>query len=363
MHLFLSYPALYADICVTYATLSLSYFLLSSQSAFSWQSEAWKRVAFGLLSGLALYYLIPDRLALSTHLFFSFAMIPIILVTFFGGWLSGVTSFLVNVALTQPLSLDNLLIASILLPLLLLRVWRHKTHRLFYRVIILIAFYRIALAYSQPLQVPWYEVLFYQCAVTGCLAVCYHALNFAERHIHAYFSLRDRATLDSLTRLNNRTSIDFKLMSLQAHQKPGGLLLIDIDNFKQVNDTHGHLVGDQLLVQLSEVLMQTIDSADFAGRYGGEEFLVIMERHNTEPIVETAERIRQAMSSSTLRLAEGATLSVTVSIGAAIYLPGMVMSKAVEMADDALYQAKRNGKNQVMCSRIMQLDQLGDGPG
>lgn len=362
MQLVLSYSLLYADICVIYATLSLSYFILSRQSAFSWDSRPWKRFAFGLFSGLSLWVMASGQLAEENQALLHFGVVPIILATFFGGWLSGISSYLVSALLPAHLPLDDLVNAVVLIPLLGWRVWRHKTHQVFYGALALLALGWLVLAAFRPPPQGWPGMLVTALAALASLAASYHALNFAERHLTRYFEMRDHATLDSLTGLNNRTSVDFKLISLHTWQKPGGVLLVDIDDFSRINEGWGRLAGDRVLTWLGEVLRQTVESDDFAGRYSGTTFIVITECHNTDPIIATAERIRQAMAARPLPLGGQGDVRVTVSIGAAVYLPGMVVHKAVEMAEEALGEAKRSGKNQVMCSRIMQLDQLGDVP-
>ncbi|BEM91828.1 hypothetical protein SME53J_12670 [Serratia marcescens] len=186
-----SISTLYSDACITYATLSISYFLLSKNAPFSYQSARWKRVVFGLLAGVAVLYLSQDRLELTDKVHYSFAMIPMILVTFFGGGVSGLVSFLFAMALTGGFTVDNLFIASIVAPLLLSRVWLKKSHRVFYLTIGVIALYRIVVVWLLvDLSGLWPDVLLYQAASALCLAICYHALNFKERHIYAYFAMR-----------------------------------------------------------------------------------------------------------------------------------------------------------------------------
>lgn len=229
-----SIPAIYSDACITYATLSVSYFVLSKNAPFSSRSALWKRVVFGLLAGVAVLYLSQDRLELSDKVHYSFAMIPMILVTFFGGGISGLVSFLFAMALTGGFTVDNLFIASILVPLLLSRVWLKKSHWVFYLTIGAIAMYRIAVVWLLvDMSGLWLDVLLYQAVSALCLAICYHALNFKERHIYAYFAMRARATTDSLTHINNRASVDYHLMLQRAERRPCGLMILDLDDFKR----------------------------------------------------------------------------------------------------------------------------------
>ncbi|CAI1642469.1 GGDEF domain-containing protein [Serratia liquefaciens] len=357
-----SIPTLYSDACITYATLSVSYFALSKNAPFSYQSEGWKRIVFGLLAGLAVLFLNQDRLELSGNLHFSFAMIPMILVTFYGGAVSGLVCYLMSLAFTGGLTVDNLFIGSIIIPLLLSRVWLRKSNRVFYLTIGIIALYRIGVVWLlADIRALWGDVLLYQAVSALCLAICFHGLNFKERHIHAYFSMRDKATTDSLTHINNRASVDYRLMLQQAERSPCGLMILDLDNFKRINDTYGHLAGDLLLARVGQLLQSSVRSEDFVGRYGGEEFIVITASYDPTVIGGVAERIRRSVETTLFLLDEDVEARITVSIGASLYLPGMALDKAIEVTDEALYDAKRQGKNRVVCSRLMQLAPLGAG--
>lgn len=357
-----SIPALYSDACITYATLSVSYFALSKNSPFSYQSERWKRLLFGLMAGLAVLLLNQNQLELIGNVHYSFAMIPMILVTFYGGAISGLACYLMLLALSGGFTVDNLFIGSIIIPLLLSRVWLRKSNRVFYLAISLIALYRITVVwYLVDMRTLWLDVLLYQAISALCLAICYHALNFKERHIRAYFSMRDKATIDSLTHISNRASVDNRLMAQYAGRRPCGLMILDLDNFKRINDTYGHLAGDLLLTQVGQLLKNSVRSEDFVGRYGGEEFMVITASYDPAVIGGVAERIRHSIEARVFSLDAGRETRITISIGASLYLPGMAIDKAIEVTDEALYDAKRRGKNQVVRSRLMQYSPLGDG--
>lgn len=355
-----SISSFYSDACITYATLSLSYFALSKNSPFSFQSVFWKRVLFGVLAGLAALYLNQDRLLLAGNIYYSFAMMPMILVIFYGGAVSGAVCYLVNFAFTGGFTLDNLFIGSIILSLLLTGVWRRKSNQVFYLTIAIIALYRIVVvSWFVNFHDLWLDILLYQLASALCLVICYHALRFKERRIHAFFSMRNKATTDSLTKINNRASVDYKMLLQQAHRQSCGLMILDLDDFKKVNDTYGHLAGDTVLASVGNILQDCVRSEDFVGRYGGEEFIVITASHDPQHIARVAERIRSRVEGSNFVSLEGEGLRMTVSIGTSLYLPGMSVEKAIAMTDAALYDAKRNGKNRVVSSRLMSLSPLG----
>ncbi|MHA7846574.1 GGDEF domain-containing protein [Serratia sp. D1N4] len=351
-----SISSFYSDVCITYATLSLSYFALSKNAPFSYQSEWWKRILFGLIAGLAVLYLNQQRLQFAAGVYYSFGMIPMILAIFFGGGVSGLACFLVSFISTGGFTLDNLFIASVILPLLFSAVWRKKSHRIFYLTIGMIVLYRIAVVSTQThSRELWPNILLYQAAFALCLIICYHALSFNERHIQAFFSMRNKATIDSLTRINNRASIDQKMMMLQTQRQACGLMMLDLDNFKKVNDTYGHLAGDQVLTGIGRILQDSVRNEDFVGRYGGEEFIVITSSYEPLQVNAVAERIHSKVENSCFKTEEGKEIRLTISIGTSLFLPGMTIEKAIEMADEALYAAKRGGKNRVMSSRLTSL--------
>ena len=124
--------------------------------------------------------------------------------------------------------------------------------------------------------------------------------------------------------------------------------MIDIDHFKMVNDTHGHQAGDEVLRLLAEVFRESIRNCDYAGRYGGEEFIVILTQSSAKDGLEVAERIRSQASALEIVNKES-KFSVTVSIGVSGYPEaGQDIQDIIHKADGALYQAKRQGRDRVV---------------
>lgn len=127
-------------------------------------------------------------------------------------------------------------------------------------------------------------------------------------------------------------------------------LMIDIDNFKQFNDRYGHLVGDAILRRVSKILTATVRQIDFIGRYGGEELSVILAETDKEQASFASERIRQAISATTIKVYDE-ELKVSVSIGVSVFPDNALnMQDLIEMGDQALYLAKETGKNKVCFS-------------
>lgn len=357
----LSLNSLYADICVTYATLSIIFFVLSRSEPFTFKGAHWKRIVFGVVAGFTALYLRNNRLVLVDDLSFSFEMLPMILVTFFGGWLSGLCSFIVAFLFSVMFTLNNLFIAIILCTLFTFRVWQRRKHRELYITIILVGIFRLALVSGiHGIDVPWSELLFYQVIAAGCMILCYHALNYKEMYMSKVFTIRVKAATDELTQINNRASIDYWLAQRQIQREACGLILLDIDNFKHVNDTLGHLAGDRVLIEVGRLLRHLTRNDDFAGRYGGEEFLVMTSNYDPDTLLAIAERIRKEVEDCLIILEDGRELKVTVSLGVSLYLPGMIIRKSLKLADLSLYEAKRQGKNRVVGSSILTLAALGD---
>lgn len=166
------------------------------------------------------------------------------------------------------------------------------------------------------------------------------------------WELSDHVNVDALTRLYNRRWLENTFIRLLEqsvkceHPLPLCVLLIDVDNFKHYNDTLGHSCGDQALISLGEVLRSSIRIYDYAVRYGGEEFLVILPNTNRAEGIATAERIRKNAAKKTIITPEGARLpSITISIGLAMNKANSTPKTMIDDADAQLYRAKESGRN------------------
>lgn len=163
-------------------------------------------------------------------------------------------------------------------------------------------------------------------------------------------ALRRMATIDALTGLFNRRHLqelaDKEIARHARHPDQLSFLLLDVDHFKQFNDRHGHDTGDRILARVSTVLAQTLREQDFIGRWGGEEFLVVLPGTGLVQAIQTAERIRCSVETHSW-VFEDLEVSVTVSVGVSQYRSGENLSAAVARADMALYEGKRLGRNRV----------------
>ncbi|TCP58186.1 diguanylate cyclase [Tumebacillus sp. BK434] len=173
------------------------------------------------------------------------------------------------------------------------------------------------------------------------------------RRVGASFAvLEETANIDFLTGLNNARSFDKAINAAVAkateQRKPLALLLIDIDFFKRTNDTYGHPAGDAVLAQLGQVLAESCRAVDIISRNGGEEFSVILPGCDHSLTSQIAERIRRTVQERPFILPDGTRINITVSIGVSqLQGTGHSTEQLIKQADDALYQAKHSGRNQV----------------
>ncbi len=169
--------------------------------------------------------------------------------------------------------------------------------------------------------------------------------------IDRYRVLRRSMFLDSLTGLLNHTSskqrADTAVQTALTEKTPLCVAMIDIDHFKKVNDTYGHPMGDQVIRSMAWLLKQRVRKTDSVGRYGGEEFLVILPQANADRARELLDRIRIDFSQFHHPLKTG-SFACTFSCGIAELAPGIGAQELVKRADEALYRAKRQGRNQIV---------------
>lgn len=165
--------------------------------------------------------------------------------------------------------------------------------------------------------------------------------------------LKDRIEHDHLTGLYNRLALypilNRLLKEAQEKGKPLVVAMLDLDNFKVINDQFGHNAGDEVLRATARIIKKALRAADRVVRYGGEEFIVVLPDTSLDKAVVALERIRTQMENQ--RLLPGKEVTITVSIGAAEYRgEGHIgVNELITRADEAMYRAKREGKNKVVC--------------
>jgi two-component system, cell cycle response regulator len=179
-------------------------------------------------------------------------------------------------------------------------------------------------------------------------------LHLQDALIRAHEALRFESAHDPLTGLWNRGAIlELLEREVQLHQRTGsalGLMMVDLDRFKQVNDTQGHLVGDVVLRETAHRMAASVRNYDWVGRYGGEEFLIVVPGCDADALLVSAERLRAAVAEPPVETTAG-PVPITLSIGIVSAMPpgpsAASFEKLLYAADTALYKAKANGRNRV----------------
>lgn len=178
-----------------------------------------------------------------------------------------------------------------------------------------------------------------------------------QKLLFAQHELQHQATHDALTGLFNRGAIiehlEAQLARAKRHNQPLCVIVLDVDLFKQFNDTYGHHAGDEVLKTVAARMKECLREYDYVGRYGGEEFLVVLGDADYEAAVIVAERLNLAIGSETVAYG-GKLLAVTMSAGVAVAenCTGLDSDKIILAADRELYKAKSNGRNRVEVCRI-----------
>lgn len=192
------------------------------------------------------------------------------------------------------------------------------------------------------------QVLLIATAVMMFMISLFYLVMKKEEEISKY------AMIDSLTGIYNRgTFIDFanKFIARQKRDEtPISIAMVDIDNFKEVNDIHGHRLGDKILVEIVQTIANSIRDSDILARYGGDEFVILLPDTNIDVAICVLERIRSHIEHTAFMK----TNSITISVGVHEKFPHETIEDSIQIADDALYKAKLNGRNQVVESKPSQ---------
>lgn len=172
----------------------------------------------------------------------------------------------------------------------------------------------------------------------------------AQKMLEEFEKLRNEAYHDHLTNVGNRRyaelTINSRIYEFNNRSIPFALIFIDIDRFKNINDTYGHKTGDEVLVMVSRTISNALRSMDVVSRWGGEEFIVILPGASLATLKSVAERIRKLVEQSFL-LIDGAKVGVTVSTGATIAKKDDTSTSMVVRADRLMYESKKKGRNMV----------------
>lgn len=155
---------------------------------------------------------------------------------------------------------------------------------------------------------------------------------------------------DPLTGISNRRSISNHLNEAQHNMYDYALVLLDLDHFKRINDQYGHEIGDQVLQRVAKILKMGLREHDTVGRFGGEEFILILRGNHLQRTIDIAERCRREIAQHSIELSDGRFIQITASFGIALSHPDRTKEEIIRLADEALYRAKADGRNVVRFS-------------
>lgn len=177
------------------------------------------------------------------------------------------------------------------------------------------------------------------------------ALIYPLRNALLYKNAVEKAHRDPVTGVNNRTAMDSVLIQemnlAKRHAAPLSIIIFDIDKFKQINDTYGHIAGDAILKRVAECMSSCVRGSDVIFRYGGEEFVVLLRNTKKPGAKLLAERIRKAVESMHFNYEE-LKIKITISAGLASFVKNDSVESFLERCDEALYKAKQSGRNCVV---------------
>ena len=201
----------------------------------------------------------------------------------------------------------------------------------------------------------WAEVAVSIAILTGTFIFCNILIIFSQEKtdiIHKGYleqiNMKEQLNRDQKTGLYGHTmfmnKLDQKVEMANKTQNPFAVAVIDIDNFKHVNDTYGHLKGDQVIIILAKLMKEIFNEDEIIARYGGEEFAIIFSKSDIEYMKNLLENLRTTFSARKFEFMED---NITISIGTAIWRPGWTTEQLFEAADNAMYSSKTEGKNKV----------------
>jgi len=237
-----------------------------------------------------------------------------------------------------------------LLPPLAFQAFSIRTNIVFIVLVVALPHLFALMGLAPGFQHLEYAVLLWPAAMLAILIQFFYAKTYKERYDFEK-RLEEMSYTDTLSGLYNRRFfmelLERELERFERTGTPFSLLILDIDFFKRINDTYGHLAGDRAIARIAALLRQETRDMDIVARIGGEEFAVILPESGSREACEAAERIRRAVASAPFSLPEGRSTTVTLSIGVTTVTESMEQNAVIKRADDAMYLAKRGGRNRV----------------
>jgi len=316
------------------------------------------RILVGLIAGFISVLLVLNSITYDGAKI-DLRLVALVTAYYYGGWVSGgITTLAIlgaRFAITPPGAYEGLILTGLICIALLITASiyrRFASHTLKdYLVLIgigigysLPALYLLTETFNRFLEIALVYIIF---ILLGGY-VTYRFLQELRKHFQFVQTQQELALTDGLTNLANRRKLDETLAHYDKHGYAFSVLIVDIDFFKSVNDTYGHDGGDVVLRQLSHLLEHCCPDQALVGRYGGEEFVILLPDTPLKDAVRLGETIRLACADQHFVFGTYPAFHVTLSIGAASSDQGETSFEVVQKADQALYQAKQTGRNKVV---------------
>lgn len=188
------------------------------------------------------------------------------------------------------------------------------------------------------------------------VAVCFAMFSLVlQQWRHREVSFKSLSLIDPLTKVNNRRNINQQLVNISNKLELQknlcyGIIILDLDHFKRINDDYGHLIGDEVLTEVAAALQSNVRQTDILGRYGGEEFIILAEDVDKNIIIQLAKRCQQSIQQLAISIDQQKYINITASFGVTVVCHNHSMRQAIKQADEAMYQAKRLGRNLIVLS-------------
>lgn len=320
------------------------------------------KIQDGIIGGLLGVLLLHYSIQVNEITILDLRHIPVILLAYYGGYLPALLAaiiisigrFMIDINFSSVVSLFMMLTmaigSSFIVYCIKTRAWKKWLMLLlFSQFVYTLALYIVVDQFHEVLDFAFYHII---SSFIGGL-ITFYFVSYIRGYSELYLKYKEGSETDSLTGLYNVRAFDYyyntMLENAKSDRSSCAICLVDIDHFKKINDTYGHLAGDQVLKQLAKLIKKQMREGDIVSRNGGDEFSILLKNCNLMQAEEIAVRIRKAVEENWFVLANKKRIKITVSIGIAAYQEGKsaATEELYQKADDALYKAKHEGRNSV----------------
>ncbi|TFD97098.1 sensor domain-containing diguanylate cyclase [Jeotgalibacillus sp. R-1-5s-1] len=333
---------------------------LFKKSKLTTESDLKLKLVDGVIAGFFGIVLMHYSLSLNDTTILDMRHVPIAMVALYGGFLTAMVSSIVVITGHYFLDMDFPSNVALIMILLIgtgtgmigqyssLSIWKKWTVMLIYAQVLFTSSIFIVSDLSFSIAYPAFLHMIF--SFIGGYVVIYFA-RYMRKATDSFYEIQENARKDPLTGLLNVRSFDHYynyFVALANDTRSISLIIIDIDHFKKINDTYGHIAGDQILIETARLIKVLTGDRGYVARNGGEEFTVLLPEYKIQETIEIAETIRQNIEEHLFTIKDNKKMSLTVSIGAAhLQTLERIDHDLFDRADQALYNAKKSGRNKV----------------